>query len=522
MKPTRVAIFAALGMLLSSASVYSLTPTPGSSSDNDVLAVGEAIGANDALGGSADQTELARFTAGQNLMIEGRVGHAKLAKNSRGETFVLLEVKGTDTTKAKAAAPVNLAIVMDRSGSMKGSRLPNAIRAATAAVDRLNDGDTVSVITFDTRTSIVVSPTEIGPGSRERVNSDIRRISLGGDTCISCGIEDGLAQIERTMGKVNKMILLSDGDANHGIRDLAGFRSIGERARDRNTPITSIGVDVDYNENILSALSTESNGRHYFVENDSALARVFETEAERLTETVAANAEVAIDLAPGVELDRVFDRSFRRSGNRVIVPLGTFASGEQKTVLMKVRLPARADGEQALAGVELAYRDLIANTDTTCGGKLGVEITDDASQVSELDPVVEGRMRRSETASVLKSANVLFAQGRLEEAKRKLEEQAQALRSASTKAKAAAPAGRAADVARDFESQVAAVDNANEDFQRSFATPPPAAAAQPVAGGFAQTPAAAPPVQAAPRPQESREGKSAVKRNIEQADAFAF
>ena len=121
-----------------------------------------------ALGGGSVQTELSRFTAGQNLMIEGRVGHPKIARNSRGETFVLLEVKGSDTAKPKTAAHVNLAIVMDRSGSMKGSRLPNAIRAATAAVDRLNDGDTVSVITFDTRTSIVVPPTEIGAGSRER------------------------------------------------------------------------------------------------------------------------------------------------------------------------------------------------------------------------------------------------------------------------------------------------------------------------------------------------------------------
>ncbi|HZF48665.1 MAG TPA: VWA domain-containing protein [Polyangiaceae bacterium] len=517
MKPTRVAVFAALGMLLTSASVYSLTPAPGSSPGRDILAVGEAIGVNDAPGG--DQTELARFTAGQNLMIEGRVGHPKIARNSRGETFVLLEVKGSDTAKAKTAAPVNLAIVMDRSGSMKGSRLPNAIRAATAAVDRLNEGDTVSVITFDTRTSIVVPPTEIGPGSRERVNSDIRRISLGGDTCISCGIEDGLAQIERTMGKVNKMILLSDGDANHGVRDVGGFRAIAERARERNTPITSIGVDVDYNENILSAISIESNGRHYFVENDSALARVFEDEAERLTETVASNAEVTIDLAPGVELDRVFDRSFRRSGNRVTVPLGTFASGEQKTVLLKVRMPARSNGEQALAGVELAYRDLIANTDTTCGGKLGVEITDDASEVGELDPVVEGRVRRSETASVLKSANALFAAGRVDDAKRKLEEQEQSLKDVARKAKAAAPATRAADVERDFQSQVAAVNEANNGFGRSFATPPQGVFAEPAAGGsFAQAPAAAAP----PPPAQSREGKSAVKRNLEKADAFGF
>lgn len=512
MKPSRVAVFAALGMFLSSVSVYSLTPAPGSK--KALEATQEIARPQNGLGGVADNS-LGFFTAGQKaLMIEGRVGHAKMAQSDRGETFVMLEVRGNETKQgAFARAPVNLAIVMDRSGSMKGSRLPNAIRAATAAVDRLNEGDTVSVVTFDTRTQLVVSPTEIGPGTRERVNAEIRSISLGGDTCISCGIEDGLANLERTSGKVNKMILLSDGDANHGVRDIAGFRAIGERARARNVPIASIGVDVDYNEKILSALSVESNGRHYFVENDSALARVFESEAESLTDTVASGAEVAIELAPGVELDRVFDRSFRRSGNRIFVPLGTVVRNEVKTVLLKVRLPTRNEGEAPVASVDLSYRDLVENTDASCGGKLAVEVVSNPGDASDLDAVVAGRAQRSETAQTLKSANELFAQGRFEEAKRQLQAQEKSLREVADKAKSAAPAARAKDVDLDFENQVAAINNANKEFEQSFASPPPAA----VAGGFAQAPQASP----AP-PQQSRAGKSAVKRNMEAADAFGF
>lgn len=510
MKPSRVALFAALGMFLTSVSVYSLTPAPGS---KKALEATQEIAQPNRVAGGEQANSLAFFTAGQKaLMIEGRVGHPKMAVGDRGETFVMLEVRGNETKQGGFAsrAPVNLAIVMDRSGSMKGSRLPNAIRAATAAVDRLNDGDTVSVITFDTRTQLVVSPTEIGPGTRERVNAEIRSISLGGDTCISCGIEDGLVNLERTVGKVNKMILLSDGDANHGVRDIAGFRSIGERARARNVPIASIGVDVDYNEKILSALSVESNGRHYFVENDAALARVFESEAESLTDTVASGAEVAIDLAPGVELDRVFDRSFRRSGNRIFVPLGTVSRNEVKTVLLKVRLPSRAEGEAAVASVDLSYRDLIENVDANCGGKLAVEVVSDVANASELDAVVAGRVQRSETAQTLKTANELFAQGRFEEAKRQLERQEKSLRDVADKAKAAAPFARAQDVDLDFQNQVAAISNANKEFEQSFATPPPAAAAP---GGVAQ---------AAPMPQQSRAGKTAVKRNVEAADAFGF
>jgi Ca-activated chloride channel family protein len=522
MKPSRVAVFAALGMLLSSVSVYSLTPPPGAS-QGGISATNDAVFETNSQGGllgAGAQTDLSRFTAGQTLMIEGRLGHSKIVKNAQGETFVMLEVRGNDASRAQVAPPVNLAIVMDRSGSMKGSRLVNAIQAATGAVSRMNDGDTVSVITFDTRVAVNVPPTVIGPGTRERVLADIRSITLGGDTCVSCGIEEGLAQLAQTSGKVNKMILLSDGDANHGVRDVPGFRTIAQRARDRGVPVTTIGVDVDYNEKIMAAIAQESTGRHYFVESDAALARIFESEAESATQAIANNAEASIDLAPGVELERVFDRSFRRSGSRVIVPLGTFTSGEVKTVLMKVRVPSRSEGEQPIADVELGFRDLVAGRDARCSGKLGLEVTSDSAAATSLDAVVAGRVQRSETSAALKSANDLFQQGRFGDARRKLEEREQGLRQAASEAKAKAPSARAADIDRDFEQQVAAVSRANADFNGGFATPPPGFQGQVPAAGAAPAPVAAAP--AAPPPVESRAGKRAVKLNVEQAEAFGF
>ena len=69
----------------------------------------------------------------------------------------MLEVKAADGVAARNAAPVNLSLVIDRSGSMKGTRIRNAISAARSAVDRLDDGDVVSVVTFDTQTQVVVA-----------------------------------------------------------------------------------------------------------------------------------------------------------------------------------------------------------------------------------------------------------------------------------------------------------------------------------------------------------------------------
>jgi Ca-activated chloride channel family protein len=304
------------------------------------------------------------------------------------------------------------------------------------------------------------------------------------------------------------MILLSDGDANHGVRDVPGFRGIAQRAQARGVSITTIGVDVDFNEKIMTAIAQDSNGRHYFVEDAAGLARVFEDEARTLTRTVASDAEATIDLAPGVELERVFDRAFRRAGSQVVVPLGSFSGAEAKTVLLKVRVPTGREGVTPVASVDLAYRDLVTGTDGRCAGKLGLEVVGDPAQASDLDAVVSGRVQRSETAAVLKDANNLFEQGRLDEARRRLAAREQALQTVAAQAKGAAPATRAGDVSRDFDKQIAAVDEANRSFNApQFATPPPGAAAT-----------AAP---AAPA-QDTRAGKSAVKRNAEQALPFAF
>src|SRR5581483_3067068 len=151
----------------------------------------------------------------------------------------------------------------------------------------LADGDSVTVLAFDTRVVDVVPPTEVTSSSRGSIESAIRGIQLGGDTCISCGIERAMTLLDNNDGRVARMIVLSDGDANNGVRDVPGFRSMAQRSMQRGISITTIGVDVDFNEKIMTAFAEDSNGRHYFVENAEGLAKVFETEADALNQAVA-------------------------------------------------------------------------------------------------------------------------------------------------------------------------------------------------------------------------------------------
>lgn len=483
MKISRVATFALLGMVFTGVSVYSVTPAGGFS------IAAEASPASDVA--IAESEPLAPFSSsgaelamGTTLRVLGRVGHKTLAQGDKGETYLLLEVSGSEQA-GKARPPVNLSLVIDRSGSMKGSRLRNAISAALTAVDRLGDGDVVSVVAFDNKSEVLVPPTTLDPASRFRIRSGIQGITLGGDTCISCGIEEGLAQLERTPDRVHRMIVLSDGEATAGVRDLPGFRSIAQRAAARGASITTIGVDVDYNERVLSAIALDSNGRHHFVANDGDLAAAFEAEARSLTEVVASNAEATLELPAGVELVRVVDRSFRRSGNRLSFSLGSLTAGETQTILVQLRVPTQTVGSLAVANIDVTFRDHTKDQDGRAQGTLSTDISQ--AGTSDLDPFVSARIQRTRTADALKEASELFKQGRTADAQKRLAEHGRALAAAA--AKVPADSGRTAS---DFKAQEAALARAQ--------------------GGFAAPPS--PDPFAAPAHQ-SRKGKEAVKTEAE-------
>jgi Ca-activated chloride channel family protein len=409
------------------------------------------------------QRDLAHFTVGQTLTLDGRLGHATIAKSGRGETFLVAQVTGREAPGV-SAPPLNLAIVVDRSGSMKGDRIANAVAAAVGMVERMRDGDSVTVVSFDTEATVVVPPTLASAGTRASIEAAIRSIRLGGDTCISCGLEEGMQQLDRTAlgaDRVNRMILLSDGATNHGVRDLPGLRAMAARMRERGAGVSTIGVDVDFDEKVMSAIAAEANGKHYFVESPSALPAIFSQEFDELLASVANDAEVTVDLAPGVEVDEVFDRTFRREGSRIVVPFGTFSAKQEKTVLVKLRVPADHDGVQPIADVTLAYRDLVRRDAGACDGQLALVVTSDPLAVQkDLDPVVATRVERSRTAQTLTEVNQLFADGKAGAALSLLNRQKANLEKTQALTHNAPPRPVSPRVARELDKDLAAQQEA--------------------------------------------------------------
>jgi Ca-activated chloride channel family protein len=391
----------------------------------------------------------------------------------------MLEARASEPAGA-TRAPLALALVIDRSGSMEGSRIAQAIRAARGMIDQLRDGDRVSLVTFDDIARVVVPATELSAESRASVQSAIDGIGLGNATCISCGIDAAMNELDKDSERVRQMILLSDGKANMGVQKEVGFVELAERARGRGVAISTVGVGLAYDERYLAAVAASSNGQHHFVEREAGLPALLTATAETFTSTVASDARVEIALGDGVELVEVMDRSFERQAGRVVVALGALSRGETKTVLMKVRLPSTEATAVALANVALSYRDHLRERLERTAGKLAVAVAEPGTTAAPLDPFVRERVERSRTGALLEEANELLRKGEAAEARRKLARRATELDALATELPAeAGDDSRLGDIQRQLQEQQRVTKRATRDLEPAAgaAAPRPATVA---------------------------------------------
>jgi Ca-activated chloride channel homolog len=436
------------------------------------------------------------FSSGTTLSLAGRLGHARLRADQPNDTLLLVGVRADDQARSSTPPGLNLSIVIDRSGSMKGKRLQNALAAARGMIGRLRAGDVVSVVSYAKTTEIVLPPTELDEPSRARALGALDQVVAQGGTCISCGIETGMELLSRRKGLVDRLLLLSDGEATDGVRDVDGFRQIAERCRDMGASISAIGVDVEYNERVMSVLALESNGRHHFVDDPADLARAFDAELETLARRVADEATLELELAPGVEAVQVHDRVHRREGSRLIVPLGGFSAGEEKTLLIGLWLPAGEPGERPIASVRLGFTELASGDTASASGALAAVLVGPDQPSSELDPTVAARAERAQTTAVLREANQLFYDGKPDQARDKLARQLAGVRAHGA---AARPEAKA-----DLAAQASALGDADKGFQQP-------------------APAREPRVASAPRKlAPARKSRAQLKVNAARADALAF
>ena len=164
---------------------------------------------------------------------------------------------------------------------------------------------------------------------------------------------EGFRQVERNVRKeyINRVILLSDGLANQGITDLHELSRIARRYRAKSVSLTTMGVGLDYNENLMVGLSESGGGNYYFIERPTQLASIVRREFEMLSSVVAQNATIELTLGKHVRINDVIGCEYRVADDRTVVMLGDLYSNDRRDLTVELVIPEGSQSSTVATGV---------------------------------------------------------------------------------------------------------------------------------------------------------------------------
>jgi Ca-activated chloride channel family protein len=302
---------------------------------------------------------LTASASARTIDLHVNLGTPVMEAGKNQKTFLKIGLRGFDLPTESDRAPVNMAIVLDRSGSMAGEKLARAREAAIKAIGLLQSGDIVSVVTYDSVVNVVVPATKAD--DKQSIYRAIRRIRDGGRTALFAGVSKGASEVRKFLDKtrVNRIILLSDGLANIGPSTPSELGQLGASLGREGISVTTIGLGLGYNEDLMTQLAGMSDGHHAFVQNSADLNRIFAAEFNTALTVVANQFNITIRCADSIRPIRVLGRQAQIIGQEVHINLNQLSSNQEKYVMLEVEVPPGVAGEKRdLASVDVSYLDL--------------------------------------------------------------------------------------------------------------------------------------------------------------------
>ncbi|MGB7345282.1 MAG: VWA domain-containing protein [Pirellulaceae bacterium] len=330
-------------------------------------------------------------TSGVNAeQISLQVGatHPTMLAGEKETNHVRISLTGFELPESKSRPPVNVSIVIDTSGSMSGQKIQQARQAAIAAVNRLKADDIVSVVLYNSSAQVLVPATKAT--DRADIVAKIKTIQASGSTALFAGVSKGAAEVRKFLESesVNRVILLSDGRANVGPKSPGELERLGASLVKEGISVSTLGLGLGYNEDLMSRLASAGSGNHIFVEQADDLIAVFNSEFNDLMSVVAGDFKIHARAAKGVRPVRVLGTKADISGQDIYIPLTQLYSRQQRYFVVEVEVDAgEANESRPLMNVSVEYQNMITETTDKLSSSVGVKFTDQVANVSkDIDP----------------------------------------------------------------------------------------------------------------------------------------
>lgn len=369
----------------------------------------------------------------RQVKLDMRLGSPALQANQKHKAWLKVGMTGFKREKASDRVPINVAIVLDKSGSMSGQKIQKAREAAIMAVQRMDPNDIVSVVTYDSTVRVIVPATKAA--DKKLIIDAIRRVGPGGNTALFAGVSKGADELRKFLdrNRVNRLVLLSDGLANVGPSSPGDLQNLGAGLSRQGMTVTTLGLGADYNEDLMQSLASASDGNHLFIERPQDLKKSFDLEFGDVMAVVAQDVDVQIVCAEGIRPIRVLGRDADIVGQKINARMNQLISNHEKSILLEIELPPGEIGsDRPVCEATVRYRNLeTQNTDTLSASTRVRFVATVAEAEKTIDSDVMVRAVQLIANETNRLAVVARDQGNLDKARQMLQDNATWLNSNS-------------------------------------------------------------------------------------------
>jgi Ca-activated chloride channel family protein len=270
--------------------------------------------------------------------------------------YALVSLVAPQTTHTHSREPVNVAFVLDRSGSMGGKKIQLARQAVEHALKLLRNDDRFSLIAYDDQIDVLVSSTFATREALTNARARLATIDARGSTDLCGGWLAGCEQVAQHLKDegIGRCLLLSDGLANQGITDHGEILNHARELRQRGVITSTFGVGADFDERLLQQMADAGAGHFYFIERAVQIPDLFASELGETLEIVARGVTLTIETPAAVQAHMLNQFEITGRPERLVVQVGDLVSGQELSVVAAFDFPPGQEGNRMAATFTVA------------------------------------------------------------------------------------------------------------------------------------------------------------------------
>lgn len=255
---------------------------------------------------------------------------------------VLIRVQAPDLDPANKVErkPYHLSLVIDRSGSMSGEPLYEAVRCARYIVDQLDATDLASIVVFDDRVKVLAETAPVS--DRKHLHSALARIRSGGSTNLHGGWRSGMESLlpRAAEAALARVILLSDGNANVGETvETDVIAGLCDEAAKKGVTTSTYGLGRDFNEDLMVEMGKRGTGNHYYGDTAADLFEPFAEEFDLIANLHSRHVRLSLAAPQGVKITLLNDYTVESRDGFPLVCLPDIPWGAEAWALVELEIP---------------------------------------------------------------------------------------------------------------------------------------------------------------------------------------